>query len=518
MWNVFLAEDEKIIRNGIKKSVDWESAGCRFVGEASDGQIAYPLIQERKPDILITDIRMPFMDGLELSAKVKKEFPGIKIIILSGYYDFKYAQEAIRLGVCEYLLKPVSAKMLLKTVKKVGDEIAKERKKNKLPADLVYQDMSFDEVIEKEDILECDSLGPYHQVILFKLMPVNDSDDYVTQAVFCHRKVDKVLKSIEGVRSFDRGKDEWGIILSAVSGAELQKIADRLQKNMEEIMQGYREIEWFAGQGVTVDHMQQISDSYKTAGKAFSARFFTKANQIFSYHETECLKTEEDQKPDMNIVDPAKISQCVVDNFLKSGVKAEIEGFVEEYMRSIGKSNFRSMLFRQYIVMSCYLATCSFMESIGGSTDQVDDFYSIVRDKNSMEDIREYLCRLFQDALKYREIRSARKHGECLDIAREFINQNYASRELTLNLVADMVNISPNYFSRIFSRNEGCTFVEYVTNIRMNRAKELLMCSNMKATNIAYEVGYKDSHYFSCLFKKLTGCTPKEYRERSRRA
>lgn len=518
MWKVFLAEDEKIIRNGIKKSVDWEQAGCRFVGEASDGQTAFPIIQELKPDILITDIRMPFMDGLELSAKVKNEFPRIKIIILSGYNDFKYAQEAIRLGVSEYLLKPVSAKMLLKAVKKVTDELTKERTKDKVPEDFLFHDMSFDEFIETGDILECDSTHSYYQVILFKLMPVKDSDDYVKQSVFCHRKVDKELKSIAGVRSFARGMDEWGIILSADSRDDIYRIADILEKNIMEIMQGYREIEWFAGQGVIADHLQQISGSYETASKAFAARFFTKANQILPYQKIDNLQTEDNLKPDMNIVDPSKISQCVVDNFLKSGVKEEINGFVDEYIRSIGEYNFRSTLFRQYAVMSCYLAVCNFMESIGGSTEETDDFYSIVKDKNTMEEIRKYLCRLFQDALEYREIRSARKHGDCLDIAIEFIDKNYANQELTLNLLADVVNISPNYFSRIFSKNEGCTFVEYLTNIRINKAKELLMCSNMKTTNIAYEIGYKDSHYFSCLFKKLTGCTPKEYRERSRRA
>lgn len=264
--------------------------------------------------------------------------------------------------------------------------------------------------------------------------------------------------------------------------------------------------------------IRSSSDSYKTASKVFAARSFAKANQILPYQKIENLQTEHDQKPDMKIVDPSKISQCVVDNFLKSGVKEEIEEFVDEYMSSIGEYNFQSMLFRQYTVMSCYLAVCNFMESMGGRKEEEDDFYSIVKDINNMKDIREYLCRLFQDALEYREIRSARKHGECLDIAREFIEKNYADKNLTLNLVADMVNISPNYFSRIFSKNEGCTFVEYLTNIRINKAKELLMCSNMKAVNIANEIGYRDSHYFSCLFKKQTGCTPKEYRERSRRA
>ena len=108
MLKVFLVEDEVVMRNGIKNNIPWESEGFQFVGEASDGELAYPLIKKEKPDILITDIRMPFMDGLELSRLVKKELPQIKIIILSGYNEFDYAKTAINIGVTDYLLKPIS--------------------------------------------------------------------------------------------------------------------------------------------------------------------------------------------------------------------------------------------------------------------------------------------------------------------------------------------------------------------------------------------------------------------------
>ena len=117
MIKIFLVEDELIIRNGIKNSIDWEKEGYEFVGEASDGELAYPLIKKTKPDILITDIKMPFMDGLQLSELIKKELPGIKIMILSGYNEFEYAQKAISIGVTDYLLKPVNAEQLMEGIK-----------------------------------------------------------------------------------------------------------------------------------------------------------------------------------------------------------------------------------------------------------------------------------------------------------------------------------------------------------------------------------------------------------------
>lgn len=132
MIKIFLVEDEIVIRNGIKNSINWEKEGYEFVGEASDGELAYPMIMKEKPDILITDIRMPFMDGLELSKMVKKELPEIKILILSGYNEFEYAKEAIRLGVTEYLLKPITSVKLLESLGEVAKVIEQEREEKKL--------------------------------------------------------------------------------------------------------------------------------------------------------------------------------------------------------------------------------------------------------------------------------------------------------------------------------------------------------------------------------------------------
>ena len=132
MVRVFLVEDEMLIREGIKNSIRWEKEGYEFAGEASDGELALPMVLKEKPDILITDIRMPFMTGLELSRLVKQELPGTKIVIISGYDDFEYAKEAIKVGVTEYLLKPISSAKLLETLQSVSEEIFRERKEKDL--------------------------------------------------------------------------------------------------------------------------------------------------------------------------------------------------------------------------------------------------------------------------------------------------------------------------------------------------------------------------------------------------
>ena len=127
MYSVFLVDDEPIVLEGIRSKINWEEAGFSFAGEATDGEIALSMIHELKPDILITDIKMPFMDGLELAAAIKKTQPWIKIIILSGHDEFDYAKKAISIGIEDYLLKPFTAEEVLESLKKVSVQIDKER-------------------------------------------------------------------------------------------------------------------------------------------------------------------------------------------------------------------------------------------------------------------------------------------------------------------------------------------------------------------------------------------------------
>ena len=150
MYSVFLVDDEPIVLEGIRTKIDWESSGFTFAGEATDGEIALSMIHELKPDILITDIKMPFMDGLELSAAIKKIQPWIKIIILSGHDEFEYAKKAISIGIEDYLLKPFTADDILTSLKKVAAHIDKERMQvsdiNRLKEEL----KSHDKLLQKE--------------------------------------------------------------------------------------------------------------------------------------------------------------------------------------------------------------------------------------------------------------------------------------------------------------------------------------------------------------------------------
>ncbi|HIU74735.1 MAG TPA: response regulator, partial [Candidatus Pelethocola excrementipullorum] len=249
MIKVFLVEDEIIMRNGIKNNIPWEREGYEFVGDASDGELAYPLIKKTQPDILITDIRMPFMDGLELSALVKKEFPKIKIIILSGYGEFDYAKEAIRIGVTDYLLKPVSAKALLEAVAKVADQIHSEREeeammlkhmqemeenavleKQRLFNDVVTNQIGFREMLERGEKLGLDFAASYYLVMLFKILPVGNPRDYSKVMVECQQKVEESIQQKNEVLLFDRGVEGWALIFLGETQEDTRERAASVEK------------------------------------------------------------------------------------------------------------------------------------------------------------------------------------------------------------------------------------------------------------------------------------------------
>ena len=231
---VFLVEDEVIIRSGVKKSINWEQEGYEFVGEASDGELAYPMILKEKPDILITDIRMPFMDGLELSRLVKKELPDIKILILSGYDEFEYAKKAIKIGVTEYLLKPISAAKLTEVLNAVAETIRQEneeknlletyfaemrenteRDKMRLFEKLLMGDLSMGEILEAGERFGMNLGASCYKIVLFKILANLENHVYAEQMVDACSSVEQAASMMEGVYVFQRGVEGWAFLLTA---------------------------------------------------------------------------------------------------------------------------------------------------------------------------------------------------------------------------------------------------------------------------------------------------------------
>ena len=537
MIKVFLVEDEVVMRNGIKNNIPWEQEGFEFVGEASDGELAYPLIKREKPDILITDIRMPFMDGLELSRLVKKELPQIKIIILSGYNEFDYAKTAIGIGVTDYLLKPISSAKLLEAVKKVADMIEKEQdnarlieryekemeentlqEKHKLWGSLVSNRLSTIELLEKGQRLGMDFTASAYLVFLFKLMEEGDATGCSEELNRASEKVNDLTGAWKNALSFDRSPEGWAFLIKGESEEEVRSTFEEAKKELLELTESYPKVEYFGGIGSVVHRIGDIQTSYKEAARAFSNRFFLDANQIADSSELLPRWTENDGKIDVSKMLSKKREHELVERFFKNGTVEEVDSFLDELFQGIGEQNCKSLLYRQYVVMDLFFCASDFLDNLEIPTENLPeecrDINQIVEKAGSAGELREQIGILFTETMQLRDGHSKKKYSKLLEDAKSFIDENYKHDDMSLNTVAAQVNISPSYFSTIFSNEMGQTFVEYLTRVRLDKAKELLMCSTMRTAEIGYEVGYKDSHYFSYIFKKIVGCSPKEYRSR----
>lgn len=537
---VFLVEDEMVIRRGIKNSIDWEKEGYIFCGEASDGELAYPMIIKEKPDILITDIRMPFMDGLELCKLVKKELPNIKILILSGYDEFDYAKEAIRLGVTEYLLKPISSGKLLEALNGVSESIRREKEdkdlvrkymeemrenteheKQKFFEQMIAGNLSMADALETGKKYEMNLSAGMYNLLLFRFTLGEEnrkSGELLGEAEYA---IEKLTERLEYVFEFQRGVEGWAFLLMADNEEQMSERVKELSKDLEEIMKNYSTIAYFGGIGQPVARLRELEESFREAERALAARFTMELNRIISVEDIRMAQNV-DTLDDIEIMSFGEIekTRTMLEKFLNNGAEDEIDEFVDVYINELPEENLKSVLMRQYIIMDAYIVMMSFCEKIEGIEGEMqaqsEELKNSMKTSQTLEEIKNYIRMLLKKIIGVRDTISGRRYSDIIEIAKDQIRKTYMSDEISLNTIAAEVGMSPSYFSSIFSKEMGKTFVEYLTEIRMDRAKELLMCSSMKTSEIGYEVGYKDPHYFSYIFKKTQNCTPKEFRARGK--
>lgn len=526
MIKVFLVEDEVIVRNGIKNRIEWEANGFEFVGEASDGELAYPMIQKTKPDIIITDIRMPFMDGLELSRLVKTEMPKVKIVILSGYDEFDYAKEAIGIGVTDYLLKPVDAAEILRTLESIKIMIQEERekeasleqfqkemeedrntKKKKLFREIIENNASYSEIIQKGKEIQKDLIGERYNLLLLQLFDKEEA--YYSKTIMqVAERLDTLLIHDKEIIAIERGIDSW-VFLIVASEKEQMEVEENYCKNtVINCLEEFPMVEYFGVIGESVARLGEVKHCLEKANKSFAYRYLAEKNQIVNCTEERSYDSSK-EKIDLNRVDINKVNRKAIERFLRSGKEEEVEEFVEDLWKSIGESNIKSLLLRQYIVIDVRFAVQDFLKQINGKLREDDDFAECL---STLEKTRIFMEDLLIYAINEREALSKKKYHSVIDEAQQYIRDNFSNEDISLNTVAAQVNISPSHFSTIFSQETGQNFVEFLTEVRMEKAKELLVYSDMKCSSVAFEVGYKDSHYFTYLFKKIQGVTPSSYR------
>ncbi len=524
-YKVFLVEDEIVTRDGIRENVDWESVGFKLCGEAADGEMALPLIEDAQPDVLITDIKMPFMDGLQLSKIIREHMPWVKIIILSGHDEFDYAQSAIKIGVTEYLLKPVSATDIQEVLENLGNTLRNERNEQEhlkqlqqsVEGNLVLQREQFilrlvvggvpsADAIEQSQRFGLNIVAKHYLVVLMtiELCEENKPFDYHE-----YRMVERIVSDLAAnnpdVLMTKKVVEEIVLLFKGDSHDQLIEEANFLAEQAKRIVKEQTQCGLSVEIGPPQDRLGDIHHSFAAAMVRIKRP--TKNAQPPKYESV-------DEQIELRSIDKATI-----ENYIHFGSLDDYEEFFSACLQPIKKAVQKSPLIRHYFIVDMLLTIAQFVSDIGGEVNQivpeVANLEQFLEEIESIDEIKHQMKDIFTKAITLRNTRTNHERIILIQQAKEYIENNFMDPTLQLKKVAAMYNLSPSHFSSVFHDEIGETFRDYLSKLRINRAKELLRTTNMKCSEIAHLSGYRDPHYFSTVFKKKCDVTPQQFRNQS---
>lgn len=533
MLKVFLVEDETVIREGLRDHIPWDQYGYRFAGEASDGEMALPLIRKNRPDLIITDIKMPFMDGLTLSRMVKEEFPKTKIVILSGYDDFEYARRAITIGVDQYILKPVTRASIRTVLQEIREKIEAEQQQEDYQTKLAdemreYEQFSmrhfFEKMLEGEmsvaeiydeaakKSLDLSASG-YNLIFLYmqenkKGMPESD----VNRFVQIQEEILHYFLRFPQYILFRWSTNCYGILIRD----DWEKIQEDTDLAIEQIRmvcdRDSSDFEWYVAVSDPVERLSLLPDCYDGIRRYSAYRFIYPRQHYFTKQTVQnAVSTLDDTQ--IAGVEYSQLSPEIIQDFLAKGSSMEVYSFVDSYLEKIMEA-MNSTMFRNYVILNIRFAILAYLDKIGATKEDFYDRIGTNQDNVNISrvEVKDYFAQMLLAAFDIRDEQTSGQSGRTLKNAMDYIDSHYADESITLGSVACEVQVSANYLSSVFSQNMKQTFTEYVTDKRMDKAKMLLRSTDLAAAEIAAQIGYKDPHYFSFVFKKTQGVSPREYR------
>ncbi len=517
MMKVFLVDDEIAIRENLRNSFPWEQNGFQLVGEAPDGEMALPMIRDLNPDILLTDIRMPFMDGMELCAQVKRVLPWIGVVILSGYDDFAYARQAISLGVKEYLLKPITADELGEALKRVAARITEERRAASLRRDAASGNPFLREKLlaslftEEGDRFEDEQL-----MRQMRAMGVNlAAGCYVVIDIAFPLKDEARVRAREALSALAEASGGSVFTCGMPHGARALVLGDN-ERDAEERAYSFAASAAHLPQLESCDQLllsigETVTDYFEIRKSMQSARHVRHAavgrgggRRIIGVGELD------DETTSLNSLELSPLYER-----LQYAPAEELDAILADYADLLGSGAEGRELALGYLRIAAVIAARQIVSDAGADPQRVLDEGRIAEALRA-EGI-EAVRALLNEAMACRD-RSGRGQGQTpVARARRFLSRRYSDPNLMLQDVAGEVGMSQSHFSTVFAQETGLTFTQYLTALRIGKAKELLSATAMRSSEIAFAVGYNDAHYFSYMFKKQTGMTPSEYRKENGR-
>jgi two-component system, response regulator YesN len=530
MLKVILADDEQIIREGLRDNIDWVKLGMEVAGMAEDGQQALELSRELKPDIIITDIRMPFMSGLEFISVMKKEQPETLIIFISGHDEFEYASKAIKLGAYDYILKPIELDYLTGLLQKAGDKLEESGNRKNRMKDLeeklsatkplllekLFKDVMFGNSGNLAEQLREIGIDPANHECVAAIINADNFGDIVCD--FSGEEIDALdalLQKIldEELRSFPhamhfswREKCEKAIFFFGEKGELEPKILQSL-KNINHAAESETRLLFNVAAG-SVHPSDDIHKSFREACSALNYGLIT-GNPGFIEYQNIVRKTD-------LLADLDNLSDSDILAAIEAGDTPRlihIAGILSQKSMQIGINECRIM---QISALRVFFAAMNAISEIGYLADEVLEkpltVYQNIMACKTVMDVEAVLNTTLVQIVGFLNMKRTGKMEAIVKKARRYIDENFTVSELSLDMVSEKVSTSPCYLSTLFRKETGKTFKDYLTELRIAKAKEYLEKTDMKSYEICYKTGYENPTYFSTLFKKLTGFSPSEYR------
>jgi two-component system response regulator YesN len=533
MYKVILVDDEAVVREGLKRIIDWGKHGFELVGDFMNGREALEAVEQLRPDLVLSDISMPFMNGLELCEQLSIHYPLIKTIILTGYDDFEYAQRALRLKVSDFILKPITAAETRTLLDKVKLEMDEERRRRE-DVNRLYSQLNQSLPLLKERFLErmvVAGIGPAElaeRLAFFGLASlaaraivlVFDIDDFGQRAVQAGEPnaellrfaafniVEEVVLREQGLVFRTREERMAAVLWSDTNDEPLYETAYRIAEEARQAIETYLHFTVTAGIGRACDAPKELPLTYKSAVAALDYRFLLGKNRVIGILDVEGA-------PPSSLM-PGRDWDRQLAAAVKTGSALEAQQLIEHIAADLKNTRMP--------IEACHLQMQKIVVSLLNTVQElgIDEWSLASEHRIALSDMSRYkTLDELQNGLKVTvhaamsAIADNRNSLTRMQIVRAtaYIDEHYASEKLSLQELCRHVLMSASYFSLVFKQQTGETFVEYLTRVRMDKAKELLRHTSLKLYEIAAKVGYADPNYFSILFKKHVGVTPSEYRE-----
>lgn len=525
-YKVLLVDDEEEVVQIIMRKINWEELGFSVIGYANNGVKALEMVEEFQPDVVMTDIKMPYMDGMELSNRIKTEFPATKVLIFTGFDEFEYAKEAVHLEVEEYILKPVSRVELTNVFTqlkiKLDQEISEKRnveilQKYYLESLPLLQANFYTTLIEgkirEEEIPKylSDYQISFHGPC-FCCLVIHTSSSQAPKDVnplLLSTSVQKQAKEHLGERWQAKCFSYLGntiLIAQLKNEKEVSELTDECDRFCR-YAQGIIGAVITVGIGQVCRNILELSQSYSGAREAVSYRVIYGASRAIN------IKEIVPQKMSISgVANDTELSYLF--KMIRLGSGEDVAKAAEKYLNHISSLE-KSLQQHNIDVMELVGALCRFSTNndiaIEAFSGDMREMYSRLLDLEP-DALRKWLIEI---SLSFREkFISARSRSTQSFVwkAKEYVQNNFADEELSLDKICKVLSVSNSYFSTTFKKETGNSFIGYLTDYRMDQASRLLIETNEKSYIIAKNVGYADPNYFSYVFKRRFGVSPSKYR------